>query len=1157
MRGFFFATGLLILCGSLWAADDATPAEEGPSEFSGPTSGLNPLRTNESSRRTIQPRSTSAGKTPDASANEHLNQLRHELYGGDTVRAIAAIEELRTLGPAGAPLLVDAAMRKHRNYAIIESAVRALRDLGPAAVPALAERLRAKNADLGRVDEILRPLGSQGAAATSALTRVVLDASSSLEDRLDAAQLLKGIGPAARDAIPQLIELFEHDEDIPLRAAALKALACMGEVPGGARERLLKCLLDDEQQPELRVAAGTVLVRQRPLVPAVLPALIGLAHSSQDSDVSEAAAKALGQLGPDAADAAPTLVVLLNEGSLSVPAAAATALGQIGLADEKSISALVRWAHENDDITVREAVVKALEKIGPHAISLLITGLDSADPQVRENTLAALAKMGPAAKAAGTPKLLGTLTDSRQADEHLAVVHVLRAIHADPSLATPPLLQILADTGRDIEVRVSAAQALGELGAGAAASVALLSEVLQNLDEAPEVCAAAAIALGQITPKPVPALLRGMRHEDPQVRMAAAVACARQKANVQEAVTILLAQLEDPQNDLIAAESLLAIGPPAIPELAALIRKDEAELHQRTLAAETLGRIGGDAVPILIATMADDNEEIVEAAKSGLQAVGPDKVVPHLLQEIKRRSSAVEREPQTDIHFEVLERMKELILELNSGFGGGGPETASESVGMEGGSLSGIPLDGGGGSGSSPGAFGEPSSAAPEAMPDSHPFVLEPPVPVAPSMDENAKAAAPAAGGLGLKVVKVFYGTNRKPLYTLAQRRRTEWGAFFPMLVAGALTMVLSVFGFAFARSPWKAALAGVGLAITLLLAYPATQRSIKLEQSAVSRPGPVYGIESGSGLEIGTCDVTIPANHRFGEFESPTITHLEIHQDPRKHITVRSVRRTQRDEFYAELKQELADRGSSILVFVHGYNVSFDDAARRTAQMAYDLEFAGAPLFFSWPSQGNWYEYREDEKQVELAINPLKAFLLDVTRSSGARSIHLIAHSMGSRALTAALKEIEAEAGRQTSFNQLVLAAPDIDADVFRQRVAPAITKQAKRVTLYASSNDLALLASRTFNSGDVRAGDASHGLLIVPNIETIDVSDVDSSLLGHSYYGENPTVLTDLKELLLHAQPADSRPALEPVTLDQLKYWIFRHAQTAMQDNSSELQR
>jgi esterase/lipase superfamily enzyme len=126
--------------------------------------------------------------------------------------------------------------------------------------------------------------------------------------------------------------------------------------------------------------------------------------------------------------------------------------------------------------------------------------------------------------------------------------------------------------------------------------------------------------------------------------------------------------------------------------------------------------------------------------------------------------------------------------------------------------------------------------------------------------------------------------------------------------------------------------------------------------------------------------------------------------------------------------------------------------------------------------------------------------------------------------------------------FNQVILAAPDIDADIFKQRIAPAIVTKAKRVTLYASSKDLALVASRKFNSGDPRAGDAGENLVVYPGIDTIDVSNGDSSLLGHSYYGDNVSVLHDI-EFLLHDQPASSRRFLEPVLLhDEATYWIFQ---------------
>jgi esterase/lipase superfamily enzyme len=440
-----------------------------------------------------------------------------------------------------------------------------------------------------------------------------------------------------------------------------------------------------------------------------------------------------------------------------------------------------------------------------------------------------------------------------------------------------------------------------------------------------------------------------------------------------------------------------------------------------------------------------------------------------------------------------------------------------------------------------------PPAAAGEPIPpaDDRVFATEPraTAPASPS----ATAQPALAPSPEFKVVKVYYGTNRQPLDVILYRL-ADWRLFLPMLAVGSVTMLLSSVAFAMARFPLKALLSVAGLVATLLLGFPALQQANVAEVKAGERPGPIYGANAGHFVELGVCQVSIPATHRYGQLESPSVFRLEFDEDPRRHIVVRSVTRLEPDGYFHEIRQGLAERGPNVLVFVHGYNVSFDDAARRTAQMAEDLAFPGVPLFFSWPSQNNWYEYRSDEKQVELAVPRLREFLRDVAHRSGAKSIHLVAHSMGSRALATALREMAGEIQDSTRFNQVILAAPDIDADVFRERIAPAIKSTAQRITLYASSNDLALVASRVFNSGDPRAGDSNRELLIVDGIETIDVSQVDTSLLGHSYYGNNPTVLTDLRELLLHTRPADQRTGLEPIGVAPQRYWSLRRVATAV---------
>jgi esterase/lipase superfamily enzyme len=363
----------------------------------------------------------------------------------------------------------------------------------------------------------------------------------------------------------------------------------------------------------------------------------------------------------------------------------------------------------------------------------------------------------------------------------------------------------------------------------------------------------------------------------------------------------------------------------------------------------------------------------------------------------------------------------------------------------------------------------------------------------------------------------------------------------------------------------WKLAtsLAILGALATLALGgvtYVARQQPTPAD----SGPSRSYGNQRGDP-QVGICQVSIPEGHRLGQVERPSLVqfqfkrgttgkeetnktektapiHLEFYEDATKHVVLRDIVVQDHSEFYDHLRKRVETApGREVFVFVHGYNVKFEDAARRTAQLAYDLGFEGAPVFFSWPSQGGLMQYSVDENNVVWAVPHLKEFLTGVARQSGAQSVHLIAHSMGNRALTSALELLSYEVtDGEPPFGELVLTAPDIDADVFKRDIAPRIVKTAKRVTLYASSNDEALAFSKKVH-GYPRAGDSGPGLMVIPGIETIDVSSVDTSLLGHSYYGSNQTVLADLMVLLHESKPPKLRPWLHPRWLDRAAYWVF----------------
>ncbi len=181
--------------------------------------------------------------------------------------------------------------------------------------------------------------------------------------------------------------------------------------------------------------------------------------------------------------------------------------------------------------------------------------------------------------------------------------------------------------------------------------------------------------------------------------------------------------------------------------------------------------------------------------------------------------------------------------------------------------------------------------------------------------------------------------------------------------------------------------------------------------------PTAVYGQEPDSQQELhfGECLVSIPRDHRMGELEGPSIYRLEFHQDPQKHIVLLRVDEESQSYFFSRVRGRIANsEHKQALVFVHGFNTSFEDATRRTAQIAYDLGFDGPAITYSWPSQGSLglVAYNKDGRNAELTAPHLQQFLSELSKQSGATTIHLIAHSMGNRPLTTALKQMPA-AGR------------------------------------------------------------------------------------------------------------------------------------------------
>jgi esterase/lipase superfamily enzyme len=295
--------------------------------------------------------------------------------------------------------------------------------------------------------------------------------------------------------------------------------------------------------------------------------------------------------------------------------------------------------------------------------------------------------------------------------------------------------------------------------------------------------------------------------------------------------------------------------------------------------------------------------------------------------------------------------------------------------------------------------------------------------------------------------------------------------------------------------------------------------------------------------LELGVCNISVPMTHQKGVLESPSFLRLEFQYDPDKHIMMRVPTPLPADRFYTKLTARVKQsERKEAFVFLHGYNTSFASAARKAIQLAADLNFDGAPILYSWPSLGMFRGYFTDEKNVVWSVPHLETFLEQVAQRSGATRVHLIAHSMGNRAMSEALRRI-AERPSGPRFQQIVLAAPDIRVNEI-QALERAMVPLAHRVTLYASRNDDALILARILD-GIARAGESIFDS-VVPGMDAVDASAVRTDFIGHGYFAASTSVIADLKQLL-HDDAAPQSRRLVPAKLANLLYWVIPAADPA----------
>lgn len=235
-----------------------------------------------------------------------------------------------------------------------------------------------------------------------------------------------------------------------------------------------------------------------------------------------------------------------------------------------------------------------------------------------------------------------------------------------------------------------------------------------------------------------------------------------------------------------------------------------------------------------------------------------------------------------------------------------------------------------------------------------------------------------------------------------------------------------------------------------------------------------------------------------------------------------------------ADLRKMSTKRNDRALLFVHGYYTRFSDALFRLADFVREFDYPGRVFMFSWPSAGRAASYVADMDRAEASEIHLETFLRAILNETSIKQLDVVSHSMGAQPTVRAMRSVlgifddisrnfvdpSKESSKEArGFGHVVFAAPDADPDVFRAKLR-AVIPYAQSVTIYASSIDYAMIASKILRVGARRVGDInSDGTpFLNEGASVIDVSKASQGAfkLNHSYFSENLVILKDLKLLL-----------------------------------------
>ncbi|WP_342359070.1 alpha/beta hydrolase [Terrarubrum flagellatum] len=259
----------------------------------------------------------------------------------------------------------------------------------------------------------------------------------------------------------------------------------------------------------------------------------------------------------------------------------------------------------------------------------------------------------------------------------------------------------------------------------------------------------------------------------------------------------------------------------------------------------------------------------------------------------------------------------------------------------------------------------------------------------------------------------------------------------------------------------------------------------------------------------------TVPPGHSPGVIERPVVTM----ESPLRHVTLGKPRPLSGQGLQASVSRRLAGRqgmSRDVLVFVHGFNNSLEDAAYRLTQIVADTNFAGATILFAWPSRASMFSYVSDKDGATASRDALEKLLRDLGANPDVGRVHVLAHSMGSWLAMESLRQaaIGGDGSLGGKIGAVMLAAPDLDLDVFRGQIARI--GRGDNISLFVASDDRALMISSRLAGLRARVGalDLSNreqrDEIASLGVRVYDLTGIGSSdYMRHGAFAEAPQIV------------------------------------------------